>query len=253
MSSTVVLEVEQYNDLMRCLTNLKDVCNDVDIRNGIVRQRSNDKTSVFELDLTSILNESTFAISDLKKKLDLLKTFTGQKVTIQITDGDSESNGFFTFTDQYSTIKFLAPAPQFIDNKFMVESEVSSIFSLSDNDLILDHSLPKLITDRIRITVLTFNTNAIQVNFGGETANITAATQAKDQFAKFVDGIVTNIILSNCSANLSVVPFGLDHDENIVFKMYRVEGQPITLNKFTTMIKDVSIGIYTRSSILQDE
>lgn len=252
MSSTVVLEVEQYNDLMRCLTNLKDTCNDVDIRGGLIRQRSNDKTSVFEMDLTSVLSESSFTISDLKKKLDLLKTFTGQKVTIEINDNEGD-NGFFTFSDQYSTLKFLSPAPQFVDNKFMAESEVSSIFSLNDNDMILDHSLPKLITDRIRITVLTFNTNAIQVNFTGETANITAATQAKDQFAKFVDGIVTNIVLSNCSANLSVVPFGLDHDENIVFKMYRVEGQPITLNKFTTMIKDVGIAIYTRSSILQDE
>lgn len=253
MSSTVVLEVNQYNDLMRCLTNLKDTCNDVDIRNGIIRQRSNDKTSVFEMDLTSVLGESTFAISDLKKKLDLLKTFVGQKVTIDITDSEGDNNGYFVFSDQYSAIKFLSPAPQFIDNKFMAESEVSNIFSLSDSDLILDHDLSKLITDRIRITTLSFNTNAIQVNFSGETASITAATQAKDQFAKFVEGVVTNIILENCSANLSIVPFGLDHDGNVSFKMYRVEGQPITLNKFQTMIEDVSISVYTRSSILQDE
>jgi hypothetical protein len=182
-----------------------------------------------------------------------LKTFVGQKVTIEITDADADGNGNFVFSDQYSAIKFLSPAPQFIDNKFMAESEVSNIFSLNDDDLILNHDLSKLITDRIRITTLSFNTNAIQVNFHGETASITAATQAKDQFAKFVEGAVTNIILENCSANLSIVPFGLDHDGNVSFKMYRVEGQPITLNKFQTMIDDVSISIFTRSSILQDE
>jgi hypothetical protein len=250
MSSTIVLNVEKYNDFMRCVTNLKEICNDIDIRDGVVRQRSNDKTSVFEMDLSSILNQSTFAISDLKKKLELLKTFVGQEVTITIEEGE---NGYFVFSDQYSNLKFLSPAPQFIDNKFMNESEVTSIFSLSEDDLILDHNLTKLITDRIRIITQTFNTAAIQVNFGGETASITAATQAKDQFAKFVDNVVTNVVLENCSANLSTIPFGLDHDENVTFKMYKVTGQPITLNKFTTMLGDVNITIFTRSSLIQDE
>lgn len=250
MSSTIVLNVEKYNDFMRCINNLKEICNDIDIHNGIVRQRSNDKTSVFEMDLTSIIDQSTFAISDLKKKLELLKTFTGQEVTITIEEGE---NGYFIFSDQYSSLKFLLPAPQFIDNKYMNESEVSSIFSLSDDDLILDHNLTKMITDRIRIVTQTFNTAAIQVNFGGEAASITAATQAKDQFAKFVENVTTNVILENCSANLSTIPFGLDHDENVTFKMYKVSGQPITLNKFTTMLGDVNITIFTRSSLIQDE
>jgi hypothetical protein len=250
MSSTIVLNIEKYNDFLRCVTNLKEICNDIDIRNGIVRQRSNDKTSVFEMDLTSIIEQSTFAISDLKKKLELLKTFSGQEVTISIEEGE---NGHFVFSDQYTSLKFLLPAPQFIDNKYMNESEVSSIFSLSDDDLILDHNITKMITDRIRIVTQTFNTAAIQVNFTGENASITAATQAKDQFAKFVENITTNVILDNCSANLSTIPFGLDHDENVTFKMYKVAEQPITLNKFTTMLGDVNIAIFTRSSLIQDE
>jgi len=250
MSSTIVLNIEKYNDFLRCVTNLKEICNDIDIRNGIVRQRSNDKTSVFEMDLTSIIEQSTFAISDLKKKLELLKTFSGQEVTISIEEGE---NGHFVFSDQYTSLKFLLPAAQFIDNKYMNESEVSSIFSLSDDDLILDHNITKMITDRIRIVTQTFNTAAIQVNFTGENASITAATQAKDQFAKFVENITTNVILDNCSANLSTIPFGLDHDENVTFKMYKVVEQPITLNKFTTMLGDVNIAIFTRSSLIQDE
>jgi hypothetical protein len=250
MSSTIVLDVAKYNDFMRCINNLKEICNDVDIHDGIVRQRSNDKTSVFEMDLTSIIEQSTFAISDLKKKLELLKTFTGQEVTITIEEGE---NGYFTFADQYSSLKFLLPAPQFIDNRYMNESEVSSIFSLSDDDLILDHNITKMITDRIRIVTQTFNTAAIQVNFGGEVASITAATQAKDQFAKFVENITTNVVLENCSANLSTIPFGLDHDQSVTFKMYKVSDQPITLNKFTTVLGDVNIAIFTRSSLIQDE
>ena len=74
MENTVMLEIEDYNNFIRCLTNLKDVCNDADIREGILRQRTNNHTSVFEVDLTSVFEESNIALTNLKQKLELLKT-----------------------------------------------------------------------------------------------------------------------------------------------------------------------------------
>ena len=41
MSMIINLNAEGYVNFMRCLTNFKDVCNDVDIKNGFIRQRSN--------------------------------------------------------------------------------------------------------------------------------------------------------------------------------------------------------------------
>ena len=87
MSQTIVLETEEYNDFLRCLINLREICNDVDIRGGYIRQRSNDLTSIFEMDLTSLIGDSQIPITNLKKKLDLLKTFSGQSVTIEIEEG----------------------------------------------------------------------------------------------------------------------------------------------------------------------
>ncbi len=250
MSATLNLSVEEFNDFLRCLTNLKEVCNDIDVRGGFLRQRSNDKTSVFEIDMTPVLPGVDMAISDIKRKLDLLKTFAGQEVTLEIVDG---SPGHFIFSDSFSSLKFIAPSLQYIDNKYMSEEELEKIFVMNDDDLILEHDLTSMITERIRIITQSFNTDAIQIMFEGEEASIRAATQAKDQFAKFVTGITTNMLLEDCSALLSTIPFGIDHDTDVEFKMFKDPSQDIALNKFETHLGDIVMKILTRSAIVKDE
>lgn len=258
MGGILNLGEENYINFIRCLTNLKDICNDVDIKEGVIRQRSNDKTSVFEMNMNSVLrddsNDTTdisFAISDIGKKLDLLKTFVGQEVKFEIIDGEPQ---YFIFSDQYSSLKFVSPTSQFVDNKYMTVEELDKIFVLNEEDLILEYEFSNLLTDRIKIITQSFNTAAIQVNFLGEGASITAATQARDQFAKFTsENVITNVILDGCSANLSTIPFGIDHDNVVSFKMFKEEDKDISLNKFETDIGDVGMTIFTRSAIVKDE
>lgn len=247
--SSLTLNAEEFNDFLRCITNLKEECNDIDINGGMVRQRSNDKTSIFQIDLTQILPDVNISISDIKKKLDLFKIFAGQEVTIEVND----EGRFFTMTDQFTTLKFMMTTYQFIDNKYMTQEELDAVFNLNENELILEHELQSMISDRIRVITTSFNIKAIQVIFNGEQAMITAGTQAKDQFAKFAENISTNVIFDNCSANLGVIPFSIEHDEDIEFKMYKDPEQDISLNTFTTSLGDCEIIIYTRSSIIKDE
>lgn len=251
--TTLNLNSEEYNDFLRCLTNLKEICNDVNMQNGVIRQRSNDKSSIFVIDLNSLVGDATFSIADLKKKLDLLKTFAGQDVEISITEGDENTAGFFTFSDEYSSLKFLSPSLTFVDNKYMTDDELQSIFTLNDEDLILDCDLTNIITDRIRVITTSFNTLAIQVNFDGDKASISASTPARDQFAKFVQDIEANVEMEKCSANISTIPFGIEHDTDVEFKMYKDPEQPVTLNKFATNLGDIEFVVYTRSSIVGGE
>jgi len=252
MEATLNLDSEQFNDFLRCLTNLKEVCNDVDIRSGVVRQRSNDLTCVFEMDLNPLLTDVTFAITDLRKKLDLLKTFQNQDVTINIVDqGSGES--YFTFSDQYSSIKIVAPTLDFMDNKWMSEEELNNIFNMSDDELIMETDLSSIITDRIKLVTDNFNTQAIQVLFDGDKASIVAATQSRDQFAKFIEGIVTNVEFEKCSSNLSIVPFSIDHDTDVEFKMYKDPAQAVSLNKTSTTLGDIDVTVYARSAIIGDD
>jgi len=251
MSTNLNLTAEQFSEFLRCITNLKEECNDIDIKDGVIRQRSNDKTSIFQIDMSPILTEDvSMSISDVKKKLDLLKIFAGQEVNLEI---NTEGNGYFVFSDSFSSLKFMAPAYQFIDNKFMTEDELIAIFNLNEDAIILEHNLSSMITERIRVITTSFNIKAIQVEFAGETAMIKAGTQAKDQFAKFAENITTNVVFDRCSANLGVIPFSIEHDDEVEFKMYQDSNQDISLNTFTTKVGDCDMIIFTRSSLVQDE
>lgn len=255
MSQTIVLETEEYNDFLRCLINLREICNDVDIRRGFIRQRSNDLTSIFEMDLTSLIGDAQIPITNLKKKLDLLKTFAGQSVTIEIEEGETESESYFVFSDDQTSIKFQFPAIDFMDNKIMSQQELDNIFNLDEEDLILSDELNKVVTERIRIVTDNFNTQAIQVKFNGDRATICATTQSKDQFAKFKDGVPMNIDFEgNFNSNLSTIPFGIEHDTDLDFKMYRdAQHDNVSLNKIQTELGSVSINIYSRSAIVEDD
>jgi len=253
MTTKISLDSEQYNDFLRCLTNLKEECNDVDIRKGIIRQRTNGNTSIFEIDITSLVDDVSIAITDLKQKLDLLKTFQGQDVTVEIEEATSENHGYFIFSDDLSSIKIISPTPEYVDNKFMSEEELENIFKVSDDDLILECELGHIITDRIALITQNFNVKSIKVVFEGEEASITTATQSKDQIAKFISGIETNMVIEDHTSNLAVVPFKIDHDTDVQFKMYKDPNQNNALNKFSTTLGDIDINIYSRSSIIEDE
>ena len=254
MEINIGLTAEQFNDFLRCLTNLKEICNDVDIREGMIRQRSNDLTSVFEMNLTSLIHDASIPITNLKKKLDLLKTFAGQEVSIGINEGETESESYFVISDDQSSIRFSFPAIEFMDNKIMSQDELDNIFNLEEDDLILTNQLNNIITERIRIITDNFNTQAIQVKFDNDQAFISAETQAKDQFAKIKTDIVTNIDLGGkFSSNLSTIPFSIEHDSELEFKMYKDPTQNVSLNKIKTQLGDIEINIYSRSAIVEDE
>jgi hypothetical protein len=253
MSTTIALGAEQFNDFIRCLTNLKDVCNDVDIRNGTIRQRTNGNVSIFEIDISSIVEDASFAIIDLKQKLDLLKTFQGQDVNIEIEESTPGDVGNFTFSDEFSSLRIVLPTPEYVDNKFMSEEELRSIFNSSEEDLIFEYAIPQLITDRVSIITTNFNVKSIRVDFEGDKAQISTATQSKDQLAKFASDLETNMEFEKSSAYISVIPFSIDHDTDIEFKMYKDPNQDVTLNNFSTQLGDIDINIFTRASIIKED
>ena len=251
--SRIELSEEAYNDFLRCLTNLKEICNDIDIQDGIIRQRSNDLTSIFEMDLTSLIGNAKIPITDIKKKLELLKLFVGHDVYIDIESGETESDSYFIVSDDDSSIKFSFPSSEFMDNKIMTKEELNEIFNLDEEDLILTNDLNSVITDRIKIITLNFNTQAIQVKFVNDIASIIAMTQAKDQFATFKTNISMNIDFNGTYiSNLSTIPFSIEHDIDLTFKMYKDPSQNVSLNKITTELGSVSVNVYSRSAIIEE-
>ena len=248
------LSQEEYGNFIRCLNNLKEICNDIDIREGLVRQRSNDRSCIFEFNMENILPDITMPISDIKKKLDLLKSFVGNdEIKFDIHIEEQESESYFTISDPYTSIKFMFPAMQFIDNNFMTQAELDGVLAIHEEGLLLETNFSILLTDRIRIVTDNFNSPAIQITFDQDKATIQTQTQSKDQYAVFMKDIPTNIILEPCSVNLVTMLFKMEHDTQVEFKMYKDAGRAITVNRLETNIGDIEARIYSRSSIVSAE
>lgn len=247
---TVNLTMEDYEQFIRTLSILKDICNDVDIRGGIIRQRTNDSANVFEIDMTPIIGTINLPLVLLKQKIDLLKIFmnqSGQNQSVHIT---CEDGGTSTFSDEFSTLTFGAPELEYMDNKFIPTEELESIFTLNEEDVILKTDFDQTISDRMRIIAASFNVNSTQILFEGENASVYMETQGKDQSAK----ILSNIILEQpmtCTSSLVNTPFIIDHDGKIELKMYNYAEQ-ICSNKFVTGIQDIDITVYGRSSLIEE-
>jgi hypothetical protein len=255
----VELNKANYGDFMRCLTNLKDICNDVQIADGIVRQRNNENTAIFEFDMSAILSDISFTLTDLKQKLELLKTFQDtQDVQIRIVLPDNEETegpGFFEFTDSFSSIRFMSPNQKYIDNKYITLEELEGISTIDASQPIIERELSNIITNRMRVVSTNFNVKSIRVDFNNDTASITAATQAKSESAKFLSDIPLNMPLEGSFSNIPVIPFCIDHDTTIEYRMFKeisAVGETV-LNKISTNLGQVDINIYSRSSILKEE
>jgi len=252
MENTISMSSDSFEEFLRCLSILREYCSDADIREGIIRQRSNDSSSVFELDLTSILEDVSIPISGLKSQLDLLKMFVEHEVTLTVNQPEKQGeNGWYLFSDEYSSLKFEMAASEYLDNKFMPEDEIQSVFDLKEEDLILSTDISGFISERMKIVSGGFNITNLEVDIQGEEATISTKTQAGDQTAKFIEGLVTDKVLE-CTSHMVITPFIIDHDGDIVFKMYNIQ-PTVSGNIFTTSIKDIDIKIYTRSTLMDKD
>jgi hypothetical protein len=244
----VEMNSEKYGHFLRLITLLSENCNDLEMRNGIIRQRTNGNFSVFEIDATPVVEDLNIAISNLKMKLPLFNTFSGQDVSIEVN-----SVGDAIFKDEMSSLKIIHPAMEFLQNKYLDEEERDSIFNFDDDNMIMSCEVNSTVTERIKTITKTFNVDSIQVQFDGDTASLNSSTQARDQFAKFKDGIITNMEIENAYANVIAIPFKIEHDNDIDFKMFRDGSQNVVVNKFTTALGEMDIKIFSRSPLIFEE
>ena len=244
MEHLVNLDSEKYEAFIRTLSVLKEPCNDIVIAAGIIRQRSNDAAAIFEIDMTSLVGDSTFTISNIKGKIDLLKIFSEQEVRIEVDDQS------FSLSDQFSSLRILHPDRNYLDNKFMEEPELNSLISVSEEDVLTTHSISPMISERMKIISSVFHVNSFQMLFEGEFASIRSKTMSKDQHANITKDLILNEPLTGYS-NLVTIPYVCDHDGDIICKIYKLRDKCIC--KYSMFIGNVPVTIYTRCEIKTEQ
>jgi hypothetical protein len=224
---------------------MKDICKDVEIRGGVLRQRSSDKAVIIEMDLTPLISDCDICIDNLKKKLTLLKGLSKQAVQITITDDE------IYFSGKPSTLKFKNPNPSFMGNKFISSEEFSKIFTVREEDLVLEHVVRKDISNFMKLTADQFGIVSFQVLFDGNVASVTASTTSKDEYSEIEYGIPLRKPLKGF-LNIVTTPFLLDHDRDMLFKMYDLQ-DTLFISKFTASIGKIAVDVYGRSQLVEEK
>jgi len=243
------LTPEDFSLLVRCLSVLRDNCRDVDIKNGMIRERTDHLTAIFQIDLNSILPDSEIMIGDIKDSLDLLKPFLERDVKVMVDDSGC------SFIDEYSRSQFAKPMSDFIDNKFIEDDEFDKVIQISEEDLILDVDLPKIITDRIDVYGKGYSVNTMQIRLDGENASLHMKPLSNDREIKFIGDMMMNKVLDGSYvSNIVTVPFIIDHDNDMNFKVYMNTSpeKKVILNKFSSTIGDAEVTIYSTANIYKE-
>ena len=240
METQVNLDSDKYGSLIRTLSVLKEICNDVVIEGGFIRQRSNDSAAIFEIDLTSLIGDASFIISNIKEKIDCFKAFAEQEVSIQVEETS------FTFFNQNLVYKILNPDKNYLDNKFMIETELTNLISTTEEAILTEHSISPMTSENMKIFSSAFHVNSFQIIFEGETASIKTRTMSKEQLVNFVKDILLSEKIAGYS-NLVTIPYVCDHDGDILCKIYKLRDKFIC--KYSMFIGTVPMTIYTRGEI----
>jgi hypothetical protein len=257
MDTTIVLTSDLYEEFFQCIANLRDICTDVVIKDSIIRQRTDDKNSIFEMDLNDLFGEAvTIPISYFKQKFDLFKVFLGQEITIKIhqDEDDPEGSSWYEIADSLSRIKFDFPALGYMQNEFVDEEELSAIFTCSEEDLILETQIEKTITDRIKTITTNFQSHFVKMDFNEETLSIGAIDPAKTNRVYFLENLAVEMTFDEPHyANMTRIPFMINHDTAYTFQLYKQPEEMLTQNKITTSIGAVPISIYCKSQLISED
>lgn len=239
----ITLSNEQFKNFINSLAVLKDMCNDVDIKGGVIRQHTNSRYCLFEIDLHSLIGNVDIPIIALKKKLDILKIFkNSENVTISVDDIT------YAFSDNFSKIRFNKLT--LLDNRFITEDELANMFELNPDNLIIDCNIDTKISNRIKSISQNFDVNTFKINFENNKASILFSCEDKSQEAVVLDNIDIPKDL-NASTNIFTMPFIIDHDEDIKFELYEVEED--CAGKVTTKNSGIEIVIYTNAILMDSE
>ena len=256
MDTTIVLSADLYEEFFQCIANLRDLCTDIYIKDSIIQQRTDDKNTIFKIDLTDLFNEQvTIPISYFKNKFDLFKLFVKKEVTIKIhQDEEDPTASWYELSDNLSRIKFDFPDVNFLQNEFVDEEELAAVVTCTEDDLILETTIEKTITERIKTVTKNFQSYFVRLVFNNDRMSIGAVEPAKTNKVFFLENLPVDMNFDEPHfANMTHVPFMIDHDTSYTFKLFKQPDEMITQNQLTTSIGAVSISMYCKSQLMPED
>lgn len=253
MSSSITIKRDEFTKLLGSIKLVENCCTDCDAVGGKIRQKTNDRHCIVEINVSSVLQSNDLCLSLVKQKVQLLKTFElDDNVTVQDANIGIEFNdGDYVFMDPLSKMVFRKPLKKFLDNTFITDEEFTSMIRLSEENLIFSHTISAYMAKRIKNICEGFNNETIQGDLENLEASLKIYTMNKENVATVIQGIALNKQMPKRSFKMIYLPFSMEINSDVVLSAYQV-GADVLLCKFEEKFYGIPITIYTQVRLTDD-
>jgi len=240
MADNVTLSEEQYKTFLKIVTTFKETCVDLDIREGKIFQKSNDFLHIYQCDVTSLIGGNSFPISNIKSKLNLLKLFKAPTIYFQEDKVRIVEDKFY--------IDFVKPMTEYLDNKYLQDTELSSLVKVDDEYKIGECVFDRDILNKMKVIAQNFSTDSLSIYFDSESEkiNFIIRTMIQDQKALLCEAEMNENVTGETSIPL-FYNLRIPHAKIEIF--FPDKEAMVLFYKITSQIEDVGLTIYSKSKL----
>jgi len=244
----IELPSEKFSKFTSMLSIVSKMCTDLTIKDGIVCQSSDRRSSILNIDISGIIGESTVLISGVSSKVDLLEPFRKQSVDMSL----EITNNHYSFKDNLSKLEFTKPIEEYLNNKFISSDELRSKLMINEDENIFEYQISKFLIERLTALQRGLAASTIRFEFTGNKVDIVVS--ASDNPSSTAIGKLVTIEGLNKDVNgicvFPIQPFLLGGDHINVTGIFRGDGENILL-KLNTDINEIPINIWCIAKLVE--
>lgn len=247
MSETLSIPRDQFTKLLGTIKIIENCCTDCDIVGGKIRQKTNDRHFILDIDLTDILQTNDLSLQLIKQKVALLKSFElDDNVTVDDENvGIEYSDKEYTFFDPLSTVKIRIPLKKFLDNPFIEEEKFSQMLTISEENMIFEHTASAYMAKRIKGVCEGFGVESLKCSLENYDATLSTQAQNHELVFKEKKAITLNREMPKRFFQFMYLPFSFDISSDVSISAYQTSND-VLLCKFGLTYYGTPISIYTQ-------
>jgi len=245
------LDRDKFSNLLDIFELICKLCSDVSIINGRIRQPSDRKTSIFDINLTDLFNIDnipTIYLTGIASKIGIFNPFKNQKRDVKIAIEDTR----YVFSDDFTNIILTKPLERYMSNPYINEEDFKLKLDLSDDGIIFEKVLDKMLIDRLSAYHRFVSASSIRIECRNNMAQFCVSAQDTSSSA-------TNISLPklqlnkdiNCDYSFTMMPFLLS-DSCVELKGYIRNDDKIVINLNMEM-GDIPISVWVLGTMITSE
>ena len=161
MSINIQLGKDKFSTFVSILKVFGQQCTDLWIKNGLVCQTSDRRSSIIVSDLTSLVGDANILVSNIISKTSLLEPFKKQGTDMDLIIDEN----MYIFKDSYSAIEIGVPAERYMQNAFMEDRVLQQKLDINEGERIFRYEISKFLLDRLTALANGLSATMVMVDF----------------------------------------------------------------------------------------